>query len=105
MKFSYLLLAIALTGCSIKPDNTVKFPVRAYQHGVYGTVHVKYDVNRVGRVENVVVEDDKDGYFAKQIVSDMKHWRLDAGKPKKGERLTIAFECRHDRDEGDFLEN
>ena len=77
MKIPIILLAVALAGCSTRPVNTIKFPDRAYQYGVYGTVHVQYDVNKDGRIENIVVNGDDDGFFTKQIVNDMKHWRLE----------------------------
>ena len=92
MKVSYLLLALALAGCSSRTDNTIKFPERAYQYGVYRTVQVHYDVDSDGRVENVVVDNADDGFFTRQIVADMKHWRLATGDPKNDVLLTVSFE-------------
>ncbi|HCQ8667534.1 TPA: energy transducer TonB [Klebsiella variicola] len=105
MKISYLLLAVALVGCGTRPANTIKFPERAYNLGVYGTVHVQYDIDKAGRVENIVVEDDEEGFFTKQIVADMKHWQLEAGCPKKAQILTVAFERDRAQPRGGFLEN
>ncbi|HGL3854500.1 TPA: hypothetical protein ACKE3U_003829 [Klebsiella aerogenes] len=105
MKYPLILLAVVLAGCSVRPDNTIKFPDRAYQYGVYRTVHVQYDVNKDGRIENIVVKDDDEGFFTKQIVSDMKNWRLEKGHPKKTQKLTVAFEKDRVRAKGGFLEN
>lgn len=104
MKIPLILLAVALGGCSTRPVNTIKFPDRAYQYGVYGTVHVQYDVSNDGHIENIVVNDDE-GFFTKQIVKDMKHWRLEKGHPMKAQKLTVAFERDRVRAKGGFLEN
>lgn len=105
MKIPIILLAVALAGCSTRPVNTIKFPDRAYQYGVYGTVRVQYDVSKDGRIENIVVNDDDEGFFTKQIVNDMKHWRLEKGHPKKAQKLIVAFERDRVRAKGGFLEN
>jgi len=105
MKLPHILLAVSLVGCSARPVNTIKFPDRAYQYGVYGTVRVQYDVSKDGRIENIVVNDDDEGFFTKQIVNDMKHWRLEKGHPKKAQKLIVAFERDRVRAKGGFLEN
>jgi hypothetical protein len=103
MKFSYLFWRSPWR-LQHRPVNTIKFPDRAYQYGVYGTVHVQYDVNKDGRIENIVVKDDEDGYFTKQIVNDMKHWRLDAGSRRKPSVL-LSLSRDRVRAKGGFLEN
>ncbi|MEG8552646.1 hypothetical protein U4Q01_00555 [Klebsiella pneumoniae] len=66
---------------------------------------MQYDVNKDGRIENIVVNGDDDGFFTKQIVNDMKHWRLEKGHPMKAQKLTVAFERDRVRAKGGFLEN
>ncbi|HBX7159534.1 TPA: hypothetical protein MIB31_26725, partial [Klebsiella pneumoniae] len=65
----------------------------------------QYDVSNDGRIENIVVNDDDEGFFTKQIVNDMKHWRLEKGHPKKAQKLIVAFERDRVRAKGGFLEN
>jgi outer membrane biosynthesis protein TonB len=105
MKFPLILLAVVLAGCSVRSDNTVKSPDSTDQYGVFGTVHVQYDVNKDGHIENIVVQDDEGDLLTKQILSAMKQWRLEKDHPMKAQKLTIAVERDSARAKRGFIEN
>lgn len=91
MRLICVLLLFMLTACNSHTTNTITFPNRAYQYGVYGSVQVSYDVTDQGRVENIVVSGDNHGAFSKQVIKDMKHWRFDKGNAQCNQTLVISF--------------
>ena len=82
----YLFLPVSLSYAA-------SYPLRAWQLGKSGEVTVKFDVNNLGKTENIrIKESNPQGFFERSSVDAVKEMTFDKNHPVTGREIIIKYE-------------
>lgn len=90
-----LILPIIFMVASISSEaNVIKYPVRAENLRIDGEVNVIYDINKLGKVENVrLIRAEPPYVFDRSVRKQISYWKFPAGAARKDERIKIIFKA------------
>ncbi|MDU5779221.1 MAG: TonB family protein [Pantoea sp.] len=92
--YKFLFPVVFMLATVTAKANVIKYPVRAENLRIGGEVNVLYDVNKIGRVENIrLISAEPPDVFDRSVRKQISYWKFSPGNARKDEQLRILFKA------------
>lgn len=92
MKVIFFVISLIISSSSFAKNNTIAYPPRAERLRITGYVEMTYDIDKSGKVDNLIITDSYPyGVFEAAVKKAAKNWDFEPDNPMRVTKQRVFF--------------